>query len=114
MRWADASKIVSAHDHALGCPRLVCIRPLVIMGWPRELLEALIVLLDFYKDVIEKMVYSTWARLRARVSSLPESDEPVRLLNCDTRRLPRKEGEADFVVTWPQFIRRSSKIHQPS
>jgi hypothetical protein len=71
---------------------------------PRSLLEALIVLLDFYKDVTEEKVYGTWAKLKARVLSLPESDAPIRLLNCDARRIPLKDGEADIVVTSPPYI----------
>lgn len=70
----------------------------------RPLLEALIVLLDFYKEVSEEKVYATWARLKARILSLSESDEPIRLLNCDARRLPLKNGEANFVVTSPPYL----------
>jgi DNA modification methylase len=70
----------------------------------RSLLEALIVLLDFYQEVNEEKVYGTWAKLKARVLSLPESDAPIRLLNCDARRLPLKHCEADFVVTSPPYI----------
>ncbi|HJT76763.1 MAG TPA: DNA methyltransferase [Gemmataceae bacterium] len=70
----------------------------------RSLLEALIVLLDFYKDVSGEKVYSTWAKLKARVLGLPESDAPIRLLNCDARRLPLRDGETGFVVTSPPYI----------
>jgi DNA methylase len=70
-------------------------------GAVRSVLEALIVLVDFYQEAIDEKVYSTWAKLKARVLSLPESDAPARLLNCDARRLPLLDDEVDFVVTSP-------------
>ena len=70
----------------------------------RSLLEALIVLVDFYQEVTEEKVYGTWAKLKARVLSLPESNSPIGLVNCDARRLPLGEDEVDFVVTSPPYI----------
>jgi DNA modification methylase len=70
----------------------------------RSMLEALIVLVDFYQEVTDEKVYSTWAKLKARVLSLPESESLVRLVNCDARRLPLQDDEADFVITSPPYI----------
>jgi DNA modification methylase len=70
----------------------------------RSMLEALIVLVDFYQEVTDEKVYGTWAKLKARVLSLPEAKSPIRLVNCDARRLPLQDGEADFVVTSPPYI----------
>jgi len=70
----------------------------------RLTLEALIVLVDFYQEVTEERVYGTWAKLKARVLSLPESDALIRLVNCDARRLPLQEDEADFAITSPPYI----------
>lgn len=70
----------------------------------QSLFEALIVLLDFYKGVSEEKVFATWARLKSLVLRLPESGEPIRLLNCDARTLPLESGAADFVVTSPPYI----------
>jgi hypothetical protein len=70
----------------------------------RSLIEALIVLVDFYHEVTEEKVYGAWARLKAQVLTLPESAAPIRLLNCDARRLPLQDGTADFVVTSPPYI----------
>ncbi len=70
----------------------------------RSLIEALIVLVDFYQEVTDEKIYGTWARLKARVLSLPESDFPIKLLNCDARRLPLRAGESDFVITSPPYI----------
>src|SRR5262249_39812661 len=69
-----------------------------------SVLEALIVLVDFYHEVTDEKVYCRWARLKARVLSLPESDAPARLLNCDARRLPLPDDEADFVITSPPYV----------
>lgn len=49
----------------------------------RSMLEALIVLLDFYEEVTDKKIYRTWNKLKARILALPESESPIRLLNCD-------------------------------
>ncbi|HEY7425501.1 MAG TPA: DNA methyltransferase [Gemmataceae bacterium] len=70
----------------------------------RSMLEALIVLVDFYQEVTDEKIYSTWAKLKARMLSLPESDALIRLVNCDARRLPLQDDEADFVVTSPPYI----------
>lgn len=70
----------------------------------RSLLEALIVLVDFYQEVTDEKVYGTWAKLKASALSLLESDSPIRLVNCDARGLPVQDSEADFVVTSPPYI----------
>lgn len=70
----------------------------------RCMLEALIVLVDFYQEAIGEKVYGTWAKLKARVLSLPESNSLIRLANCDARRLPLQDDEADFVLTSPPYI----------
>lgn len=70
----------------------------------RSLLEALIVLVDFHHEATAERVYGTWAKFKARFLSLPESDALIRLVNCDARRLPLREDEADFVVTSPPYI----------
>ncbi len=40
----------------------------------RCVLEALIVLVDFYHEATDEKVYGTWAKLKARILGLPESD----------------------------------------
>ncbi len=70
----------------------------------RSMLEALIVLLDFCQEVTDEKIYGTWAKLKAKVLSLPEADSLIRLLNCDARRLSLRDDEADFVVTSPPYI----------
>jgi hypothetical protein len=71
----------------------------------RVILEALIVLLDFYKpDLTEKRLLDTWTKLRNRIKELPFSRRPVKALNCDARSLPLKDGSIDLVVTSPPYI----------
>ncbi len=70
----------------------------------RWLFEALVVLVDFYEEVSDQKVFDVWAKLKARVLGLPGSDSPIRLLNCDARRLPFGDGEVDFVITSPPYI----------
>src|SRR5262249_15078594 len=57
-----------------------------------------------FQEVTDEKVFSTWANLKAKMLSLPETGSSVRLLNCDARRLPLPAGEADFVVTSPPYI----------
>jgi hypothetical protein len=70
----------------------------------RTMLEALIVLVDFYQEASAERVYGAWAKLKARVLSLPDAGTPIRLFNCDARSLPLADGEVDFVVTLPPYI----------
>ena len=70
----------------------------------RCLIEALIVLVDFYEEVSDQKVFDVWAKLKVRVLSLPESTSPIRLFNCDARRLPFGDNEVDFVITSPPYI----------
>lgn len=70
----------------------------------RAMLEALIVLVDFYKEVTSEKILAKWAKLKSRILTLPESASPVRFLNCDARSLPLGENEIDFVVTSPPYI----------
>lgn len=70
----------------------------------RPILEALVVLVDYYRETSEEKVYSTWAKLKARILSLPESASPIRLLNCDARKLPLRDEEVDFALFSPPYI----------
>ncbi len=83
---------------------LLAIRESTSDGATRSILEALIVLVDFFQEATDEKVYGTWAKLKARILSLPETDSSVRLVNCDARRLPLQDGEADFAVTSPPYI----------
>ena len=68
------------------------------------MLEALIVLADFYKEVTTEKVFDKWAKLKSRILTLPESMTAITLLNCDARSLPLRDDEVDFVITSPPYI----------
>lgn len=69
------------------------------------LLDALIVLLDFYKNnlTVDK-VFNTWAKLRAIINDLPFSRAAIDLSNADARKLPLPNHAADIVLTSPPYI----------
>ena len=70
----------------------------------RCVLEALIVLLDFYQEVTDEKVYGAWAKLKATILSLGESAAPINLLNCD--------AEASASRWRGRFRRHIPALHQ--
>lgn len=71
----------------------------------RAILETLIVLLDFYKnDLSRAKLWSTWIKLKDGIISLPYSEAPIVLANCDARSLPFQNGEVSYVLTSPPYI----------
>ena len=73
--------------------------------WSAILLDALIILLDFYKeDSTATRVFATWEKLKATVAVLPSSRAPVGLANTDARSLPLAPSVVDLVVTSPPYI----------
>jgi len=70
-----------------------------------ELLEGLLILSDFVKDAhTSKDVLIAWKKLRAIVLNLPYSSEPLKVFNCDARRLPVADGMIRLVITSPPYI----------
>jgi len=71
----------------------------------RRLLEALIVLADFYRPgLTTNRIVAIWAKLRALIRELPFSAQKIEVANCDARRLPLPEGSIDLVLTSPPYI----------
>ncbi len=71
----------------------------------RVLVEALIVLLDYFKpNLTEDRVFSLWNKLKSRVHDLPYSRRPVTVMNCDARRLPLKDKTVSLTITSPPYI----------
>jgi len=69
------------------------------------LLEALVVLLNVGDRELEPgTVRTTWGKLRDVVLTLPVSDAPIEVANCDARALPLPDGRADMVLTSPPYI----------
>lgn len=75
------------------------------VGPERILVEALIVLCDFYHPGLDfNRIYKNLNRLNEIVRSLPESCQPVTVLQADARALPIEAGSVDLVVTSPPYI----------
>jgi SAM-dependent methyltransferase len=71
----------------------------------RRLLEAMMVLLRLGESGIdERGVATAWGKLRSVIWSLPFSEAPIELANCDARSLPLARGSVDLVVTSPPYI----------
>lgn len=74
-------------------------------GTERILVEALIVLCDFYRPGLDyNRIYKNFNRLGEIARSLPESDQPVTVIRTDARVLPIDVGSVDLVVTSPPYI----------
>ncbi len=70
-----------------------------------NIIETLIVLLDFYKPGLTvDGVYKEWAKLSQLLSSLPFSANEIRVLHADARRTSLPEASVDFVITSPPYI----------
>jgi SAM-dependent methyltransferase len=74
-------------------------------GGAKILLDALIVLLDFYKnDLTAEKVFDAWDKLKATVKALPFSEAAISLANTDARALPLPDAAVDLVLTSPPYI----------
>ena len=71
----------------------------------KVLLATLVVLLDFYRPGLtrERILY-TWKRLQKRIDTLPISNAPIKMANCDARKLLLPNAVADVVITSPPYI----------
>lgn len=71
----------------------------------KKLLEALIVLLNVgERELDQRKIMLTWEKVREIVSSLPVSEAPIELANCDARSLPLASERVDIVLTSPPYI----------
>lgn len=76
-----------------------------IVGLQRTLIDALIVMLDFDKPILDlNRVLCVWDDLAETVLGLPYSDNPVTALNSDGRRIPLRDSAVTVVVTSPPYI----------
>jgi hypothetical protein len=70
-----------------------------------QLLEGLIVLLDFYKPSLSAdKVFTAWKKLTRLVLELPFSQQPVEVFHADARRTPLLGSSVDLVLTSPPYI----------
>ncbi len=70
-----------------------------------QLLEALIILLDFGKAnfSVEK-IFSTWKKISQLITSLPFSESPIKSYLGDARRTPIPNQSIDLIITSPPYI----------
>lgn len=70
-----------------------------------QLLETLVVLLDYWKtNLSHKVVFDKWAQLREHIQALPFSKKRVDVFQSDARQTPLGDKTADFVLTSPPYI----------
>lgn len=70
-----------------------------------QLLETLIVLLDFYKpDLSSNKLFATWKRLKKLVLELPFSEQPIEVFHADARQTPLSASSVNLVITSPPYI----------
>ncbi|MBI4688723.1 MAG: hypothetical protein HY754_00395 [Nitrospirae bacterium] len=71
----------------------------------RELFEALIILLDFYRrDLTIKKIFATYEKLKNIVIYLPYSEHKINAFNRDARDIPFEDNSIDLVITSPPYI----------
>jgi len=70
-----------------------------------QLLETLIILLDFYKsDLSANKLFTTWKRLKKLVLELPFSEQPIEVFHADARQTPLPSSTVSLVITSPPYI----------
>ena len=71
----------------------------------RILIEALIVLCDFYSPGLDSSrIYKNWNRLTEIARSLPQTEQAVSVHQADARALPVRTDSIDLVLTSPPYI----------
>jgi hypothetical protein len=71
----------------------------------RALLDALLILSDFFRNHCDsQFLFSTWKKLRSTVCDLSYCSQPLRVINCDARKLPLTADSVNLVITSPPYI----------
>lgn len=71
----------------------------------REILSALIVIMDIYnKDVSIELLSSKWNSLKNIIIELPETTQLISAENGDSRRIPLHDNCVDLILTSPPYI----------
>lgn len=70
-----------------------------------QLLESLIVLLDFYQpNLSTHKVFTVWKKLTGLVLELPFSQQPIKVFHADARETPLPDASVDLVLTSPPYV----------
>jgi DNA modification methylase len=72
--------------------------------WEQVVIEALVILLDFYKDCTAEKVTRIWSRLRSTLLAFEHAVQPINVIHGDARKMPVPDGSVDFVLTSPPYI----------
>lgn len=71
----------------------------------KQLLETLIVLLDFYEpDLSLNKVFTVWYKLKKLILELPFSARPLQIVQADARQTCLPAASVNLVVTSPPYI----------
>jgi len=71
----------------------------------QRLIQALIVLSDFYRpELLTRRIFEVWSRLSQLIDQLPVSSQPVEIFHTDARRIPLPEDSVNLVITSPPYI----------
>ena len=70
-----------------------------------QLLESLVVLLDFYQpNLSADKVFTVWKKFTRLVLGLPFSQQPIEIFHADARETPLPDSSVDLVLTSPPYI----------
>ena len=71
----------------------------------QRLIQALIVLLDYYKpELLTRRIFEVWNRLGQLIDQLPFSSQPVEVFHTDARCIPLPNHSVNLVITSPPYI----------
>lgn len=71
----------------------------------RDILETLIIALDFYKPKLSTLrIWGIWKKLKRNILYFPYSENPIDVELCDARSLPLIDNCIDIVLTSPPYI----------
>jgi hypothetical protein len=85
--------------------RLVRLLPAVEERLQYQLLESLVVLLDFYQpNLSTNKIFTVWKNLTRLVLELPFSQQPIKVFHADARKTPLSDSSVDLVLTSPPYI----------
>lgn len=85
--------------------RLVELLPLLAERCQYQLLETLVVLLDFFRpDLSAERVFTIWKKLAQHVLELPFSEQSIEVYHADARKTPLPDSSVDLVITSPPYI----------
>ena len=73
-------------------------------GAAKTLAAALVILIDFCRELDAERICATWRRIQQTVSTLPRSTARITVHHADARSLPHDTQTVDMVLTSPPYI----------